>query len=171
MSVLIEALRKAVILVMIWVFALRAIASGEEKSHFGSLVLRADAVVAVEILSTDYSATPADGPMVAVAKVLKVVKGTFAKGHKFRFTETAWVGPTYKKNEYRLLFLEAADSSQRSTAKSWRILSHLCAKLDFFIEKDSIPKLSLQSLESFLREIQDSKRRPAKIVFGKSTSK
>ncbi len=171
MSVLIEALRKAVILVMIWVFALQAIASYEEKGHFGSLISCADAVVAVEILSTDYSATPADGPMVAVAKVLKVVKGTFAKDHKFRFTETAWVGPTYKKNEYRLIFLEAVDTSRWSTVKSWRILSHLCAKLDFFIEKDSIPKLSLQSLESFLREIQDSKRRPARIVFGKSTSK
>ncbi len=163
--------RSVVILVIIWVLALRAIASGGEKGHFESLVLIADVVVAVEILSTDYSATPSDGPIVAVAKVLKTVKGPFAKGNKFSFTETAWVGPTYKKNEYRLLFLETTDSSQGSTAKSWRILSHLFAKLDFFIEKGSIPKLSLQSLESFLREIQDSKCLPARIVFGKSTSK
>ncbi|MDP9177379.1 MAG: hypothetical protein M3O61_06845 [Gemmatimonadota bacterium] len=118
-----------------------------------SLIANADAIVVVEILSTDYTRTPADGPMVAVAKVLKVLKGPFIRGRRIRFAETAWVGPSYEKREYRVLFLEKTDSPEAAKASAWWILSHLSARRDYFIERDSIPDLSLESLRTLVEKI------------------
>jgi hypothetical protein len=145
------------------------IAVQQEQRSFEGLIAAAEAVVAVEVLSTDYTATQVDGPMVATAKVLKVLKGRLTTGKQFSFAETAWVGPTYQKGEHRILFLEKAKPAGASKATEWRIFSHLRARTDFFVEKDSIPALSLESLESFLKKVQDSKERPKKVVFGKST--
>jgi len=140
-------------------------AAAQEQRAFEGLIAAAEAVVAVEILSTDYTATPSDGPMVAAARVLKVVKGRLTAGRKFNFTETAWVGPTYQKGEYRILFLEKTKPTEFPRTTEWRILSNLYARTDFFIEKDSVPALSTESLESFLKKLQESKPRPKKIVF------
>lgn len=131
------------------------------------LITAAESVVAVEILSTDYTATPSDGPMVAEAKVLKVLKGPLTTGETFSFWETAWVGPTYQKGEYRILFLEQAKATESRKANRWWILSNLFARTDFFIEKDSIAALSAESMASLLRNIQESKPRPKKVVFDK----
>ena len=166
-----KASRCTLILIAFWGFAWRAIAVEQEQRPYEGLITTADAVVAVEILSTDYTATPADGPMVAETKPLKILKGPFTKGKLFRFTETAWVGPTYQKGEYRILFLEKAASRETPRENQWRILSHLYARGDFFIEKDAIPNLSLESLESFLKKIQDSGNKPKKVVFDKGTMK
>lgn len=141
------------------------IAVKQEQRAFEGLIAAAEAVVAVEVLSTDYTATPSDGPMVAAARVLKVVKGPFTDGKKFTFTETAWVGPTYQKGEYRILFLEKTKPTEFPRTTEWRILSNLQARTDFFIEKDSVPTLSTESLESFLKKLQESKPRPKKVVF------
>lgn len=142
----------------------------QEQGAFEGLIAAAEAVVAVEILSTDYTATPSDGPMVAAARVLKVVKGPFTVGKKFNFTETAWVGPTYQKGEYRILFLEKTKPTEFPKTTEWRILSNLHARTDFFIERDSVPALSAESLESFLKKVQESKPRPKKVVFDKSAT-
>lgn len=142
-------------------------AAEQEQRPFEGLIQAAEAVVAVEITSADYTATPADGPMVAAAKVLKVLKGPLSSRKQFRFTETAWVGPTYQKGEYRILFLQKAGPQEFPRAAEWRVLSHLHARSDFFIEKDSVSDLSLESLEPFLKRIQDSKDKPKRIVFGK----
>jgi hypothetical protein len=147
------------------------VALGQEGSVSKGLIAAAAAVVAVEILSTDHSATPADGPMVAAAKILKVVKGPLISGKELRFSETAWVGPTYQKGEYRILFLEKAASSEFPRPTDWRILSRLDARSDFFIEKDSLSDLSLDSLEAFLKRIEESKDKRKKAVFGKGIVK
>lgn len=159
----------ALILVLFLVLASRTSAVTQEQpgSAFTSLITAAEAVVAVEILSTDYTATPSDGPMVAEAKVLKVVKGPLTQGKKFSFWETAWVGPSYQKGEYRILFLEQAKPTESRNASRWWILSSLYARTNFFIEKNSLAALSAESLESFLKEIQESKPRPAKVLFDK----
>lgn len=161
----------SVVLIGFLVLGAPAFAGEQEQGPFEGLIQAAEAVVAVEILSTDYTATPADGPMVAAAKVLKVLKGPLNSRKQFRFTETAWVGPTYQKGEYRILFLQKAGPQEFPRAAEWRVLSHLHARSDFFIEKDSVSDLSLESLESFLKKIQDSKGRPKKIVFGKGAMK
>ena len=143
------------------------IAVKQEQRAFEGLIAAAEAVVAVEILSTDYTATPSDGPMVATARVLKVVKGPFTAGKTFNFMETAWVGPTYQKGEYRILFLEKTRPTEYPRTAEWRILSNLHARTDFFIDKDSVPALTAESLESFLKKLQESKPRPKKVVFDK----
>lgn len=145
----------------------RAVTQETRGPGFLTLITAAEAVVAVEILSTDYTATPSDGPMVAEAKVLKVVKGPLTQGKKFSFWETAWVGPSYQKGEHRILFLEQAKPTESRNASRWWILSNLYARTDFFIEKDSIAALSGESLESLLKEIQQSNPRPKKVVFDK----
>jgi len=142
----------------------------QEQRAFEGLIAAAEAVVAVEILSTDYTATPADGPMVAAAKALKVLKGLLTTEKQFSFTETAWVGPSYQKGEYRILFLEKTKPTEFPKTTEWRILSNLHARTDFFIDKDSVPALSTESLESFLKKLQESKPRPKKVVFDKSAT-
>ena len=154
-----------VIVVVFLGFALERTMAAQEQGPFAGLIAAAQAVVAVEILSADYRATPADGPMVAEAKVLKALKGSLARGQTFRFTETAWVGPTYQKGEYRILFLERDKTRKVLRPNPWRILSHLYARNDFFVEKKALPALSLASLESFLKKFEDSKARPGKLVF------
>ena len=136
-----------------------------QEQGFEVLIASAESVVAVEILSTDYTATPADGPMVATSKVLKAVKGDLAAGKTFTFAETAWVGPTYQKGDLRILFLEKPKPSESHKSAKWRILSSLYARTDFFIEKDSVPALTLESLQSFLRKIQELNPKPKKVVF------
>jgi hypothetical protein len=162
-----KALSSSVILLAFVLVGSRAIAVGQEQGPFQGLIGAAEVVVAVEILSTDYTATAADGPLVAVANVLKVLKGPFPTGKQFRFTETAWVGPTYQKGEARILFLEKNTSAESPRAAEWRILSHLYARTDFFIDEDSLADLSLESLESLLKNIQESNSRPPKVVFGR----
>jgi len=142
-----------------------SIAVSQEQQGFEGLIASAESVVAVEILSTDYTATPADGPMVATSKVLKAVKGDLAAGKTFTFAETAWVGPTYQKGDLRILFLEKPKPSESHKSAKWRILSSLYARTDFFIEKDSVPALTLESLQSFLRKIQELNPKPKKVVF------
>lgn len=144
-----------------------AVTQEQSGSSFSDLINTAEAVVAVEILSTDYTATPSDGPMKAEAKILKVVKGALTTGKKFDFWETAWVGPSYQKGEYRILFLEQAKPPEPGMRARWWIVSNLYARTDFFIEKDSVAALSAESLGSFLKGIQETSPRPNKVVFDK----
>src|SRR5688500_10122720 len=113
------------------------LAQGREPS-FKERAAVAAAVVAVEILSADYSKTPADGPMVATARLLKVLKGPLVVGQPFQFSETAWVGPNYRKGEYRILFLERASEARPggtevppSNPTPWRTVVRLTAREDF----------------------------------------
>lgn len=121
-------------------------ASTQRPATLASLIPAADVIVAAEISSTDYSRTPADGPMTARAKVLSSLKGGLRRDQSFLFTETAWVGPSYKPGEVRILFLEPESNS-------WRILSNLYAKADFLIERDAIARLNLKSLQAVLEQI------------------
>lgn len=145
--------RNALMLLVVFGLASRETATTtEDERLFDGLIAAGDAVVAVEILSTDYTAIPADGPMIAAARALKVLKGPLTKGRRFTFAETAWVGPRYQKGEYRILFLERAKAPEALKASRWWILSHLQAKSDFFIDKDAIPGLSPESLEALVKE-------------------
>ena len=125
----------------------------QDRVTLASLIPAADAIVVVEISATDYSRTPSDGPMTARANVLSSLKGNLRKDQSFGFTETAWVGPTYKADEVRILFLESAGPN------SWRILGNLHAKTDFFIERDAIPLLNGNSLEALLERLSASASR------------
>ena len=131
--------------------------SAQRPASLASLIPAADVIVVAEISSTDYSRTPADGPMTARAKVLSSLKGGLKRDQSFTFTETAWVGPNYKPGEVRLLFLE-------SESNSWRILSNLYAKGDFLIERDATARLNLISLQAVLEQIPAPATRPVLIT-------
>lgn len=132
------------------------------------LIAAAEVIAAVEIVSADYSLTANDGPMVAAAEVLKVLKGPLTLGRQVRFSETAWVGPTYQKGEYRILFLQKAASTEFPRPTDWRIVSRQDARTDFFIERNALSELSLQSLDTFLKQI-GSKDAGRKVVFAKGS--
>ena len=118
-----------------------------QQPNLASLIPAAEVIVVARVTEADYSRTAADGPMIARAKVLRSVKGRLRQDQTFGFTETAWVGPNYKANEVRVLFLES------SGANSWRIVSNLFAKADFFIDPDAIPQLTANSLKSILEKL------------------
>ena len=121
--------------------------TGPAEATLASLIPAAVVIVAAQISDTDYSQTPSDGPMTAHARVLSAVKGGLKKGQSFRFTETAWVGPNYQTGEIRILFMESAGLN------SWRVLSNLYAKADFFIARDALPHLNVNSLKSVLETL------------------
>ena len=125
-------------------------AKAQQQVTLSSLVTAADAIVVAQIEGTDYSRTPSDGPMVARAKVLRVVKGRLRRDQSFEFTETAWVGPNYQKGEVRILFMESAGRS------TWRVLSNLYAKINFFIAPEAIPDLNMNSLKTALERLSPS---------------
>jgi hypothetical protein len=156
--------------ILIVVLALNAQPDAPEAQQppFQGLIAAAEAIVAVEIVSTDYTLTAADGPMIAVAKILKVLRGPLSPGSEVRFLETAWVGPSYQKGEYRILFLVKVASTEFPRATGWRIASRQDARTDFFIERSALSELSLQSLDAFLKRM-GSKDMGKKVVFAKGS--
>jgi hypothetical protein len=156
-----------VFLLLVW----PALPAGQQHLSFQSLIAQAEVIVAAEIISSDYSATAADGPMLATARVLKALKGPMLAEKEFSFRESAWVGPTYQKGEHRILFLEKSKQSDSAKNVQWLILSNPYARTDFFIDTESLAALSLESLKSFLHELQAFKPRPNKVVFGKRAPK
>ncbi len=68
------------------------------------LVEEADVIAFAAMLSTDDTRMAADGPMYGEVRILRVVKGALSPA--IRFGASAWVGPTYKEGELRMLFLQ-----------------------------------------------------------------
>lgn len=137
----------------------------QEQLTFEDLFEVAEAVVAVEILAVDYSLCAGDGPMVATARVLKVLKGPYAAEKQIRFEEGARVCGTYREGEYRILFLDKPTFSELPSTSQWRIFRQRSPMFSFFIEKDAVPALSEKTFKSFLKEIQESGHQPGKVVF------
>ena len=136
--------RTVSVAILALVFQVSISVVGAQQMRPSGLIAAADAIVVARVSDTDYTRTPADGPMTARAEVLAVVKGSLRKNQSFGFTETAWVGPEYRVGELRILFLESAGTN------SWRVLSNLYAKSNFLIESEAIPLLNANSLKSVL---------------------
>ena len=136
----------------------------QKDSGLDRLVAEAGAIAAIKILSTDYSATASDGPMYAKAKVLKVLKGNISTWWKLHFGETGWWGPTYKKGEYRLVFLDHKDSKDDYFKAKWRTI--YTSGVDFFFAKDSLKDISRESLLDFLKKAKQINGAGPKIEFG-----
>ena len=96
------------ILAALWIaaalFAVTASAAPRTQ-QLEALIDQAEVVAAVTILSTNYRATAADGPMYADAKLLKVIKGEPSRAQRIHFGASAWVGPTYSAGQERIVFL------------------------------------------------------------------
>jgi len=129
----------------------------------GDLVAKADTIAVVDILSADYSATAADGPMYAEAKVLKVIKGKVRATQRIRFGASAWVGPAFQAGERRIVLLEAVPAGHDYYRKArWASLE--AGKIDLFIADKAIEKCTTGALLEFLKR-QEATPPPRKAEF------
>ncbi len=138
-----------------------AVVARAREAELTKLITDADAIVAAEILRTDYTATAADGPMYGEAKILKVIKGRLTHNSMLRFGASGWWSPTYKAGERRIIFLQRVTSKDYYSSARWATLH--ADGIDFFFSMDSIDALSGGSLRAFLRKIEDTHRTPLKI--------
>jgi hypothetical protein len=127
------------------------------------LLSQADAVAAVEILRTDYTATAADGPMYADARVIVVVKGTIPRAAPLKFGESGWCGPTHKAGDLRILFLKRVTSPVYFSAASWSTACRPGDRLDVFFSPDALPLLSVPQLRVFLEDMQTLAETPPRL--------
>ncbi len=120
---------------------------------FAELVRGAELIAAVKILSTDETAMLGDGPMYVEARLLKVIKGNLRAGQRIRFGASAWVGPSYRSGEERIVFLSPVPRGDAYYAKaSWSSLD--AGKLDVFFVKETLDDFSEESLLEFLGKIE-----------------
>jgi hypothetical protein len=127
------------------------------------LVSEADAIAVVEVVSIDYSATASDGPMYAEAKVIKAIKGGVRAARRIRFGASAWVGPTFREGERRIVLLTAVSAQHGYYAKArWASLE--AGKIDLFIADEAIVKCTTKALSEFLKRQEDT-RPPRKAEF------
>lgn len=137
--------------------------AGGRTGELVDLITDADAIVAVEILRTDYTATANDGPMYGDAKILKVIKGRLARESTLRFGDSAWCVPTQGAGERRILPLKRVNSTEYYSSARWAVPCSVSSRIDLLLPLDSIEALSLTSFETFLKEIQEARRTPPKI--------
>ncbi len=122
----------------------------------------ADAVVAAEILRTDYRATPSDGPMYAEARILAVVKGRLPRESVLKFGESAWCGPDYVAGELRILFLRRVTSPD-SLAAVWATDCRPGDRVAVFLSPNALPFLSPAQLRIFLEDMEALAKTPPRL--------
>lgn len=140
---------------MLFVTAAAGPLSAQAAAGLSNLVSEADAIAVVEIVSTDYSATAADGPMYAEAKVVKVIKGGVRAARRIRFGASAWVGPTFQAGERRIILFKAIPA-KHGYYHNVRWASLEAGKIDLFIADEAIVKCTSEVLSEFLKRQEDT---------------
>ena len=129
-----------------------AASAGPSTQQLEALIDEAEVVAVVTILSTDYRATAADGPMYADAKLLKVIKGELSRARRIHFGASAWVGPTYSAGEERIVLLaRVAGGHGYYKNACWSSLE--AGKVDLYFIHQAIDELSEATLREFLRNL------------------
>ncbi len=128
-----------------------------------AIIAGADAIVAAEIVDTDYTATASDGPLYADAKILGMAKGPFTPGDTLKFGESAWCGPDYERKDRRILFLQRVTSREYFRAASWSTVCRPGDRLNVFFASEALSRLSLPALQTFLGEVQAVRRTPPRL--------
>ena len=124
------------------------------------LVGEADVIALGEILSADDTRMAADGPMYGEVRILKVVRGALSP--QIRFGASAWVGPTYKEGELRILFLQRILPGHAYYQDAgWGSVE--AGKLDLFFAAETVDGCSEDSLLSFLKSLQEVASAPPKL--------
>ena len=139
-------------------FAVTA-SAGPSTQQLEALIDEAEFVAAVRILSTDYRATAADGPMYADAKLLKVIKGDLSRAQRIHFGASAWVGPTYSAGQERIVFL-ARVAGGHGYYKNARWSSLEAGKVDLYLLHQEIDELLEATLREFLRSLAHAESSP-----------
>ena len=92
--------------------------------------------------------------MCAVAKVLKSVKGNLNLGRVIRFGASAWVGPSYRAGERRIVLLQRLPARHEYFQRAhWSSLD--AGKLNLFIEERTLDSFSLSSFSNFLHRLSE----------------
>jgi hypothetical protein len=128
-----------------------------------ALLASADAIVAVEILDTDYTATASDGPMYAQTRILGVVRGPLVGGTTLRVGESAWCGPDYERRERRILFLRRVTSRTYFRTANWSTVCTPGDRLNVFFDPATLTRLSPEALRMFLAGVQAARRTPPRV--------
>ena len=136
-----------------------AASAGPSARQLETLIDEAEFVAAVRILSTDYRATAADGPMYADAKLLKVIKGELPRARQIHFGAGAWAGPTYGAGQERIVFL-APVAGGHAYYKNTRWSSLEPGKVDLYFLRQEIDGLSEATLREFLRRLAHAANSP-----------
>ena len=136
-----------------------AASAGPSTQQLEALIDEAEVVAVVTILSTDYRATAADGPMYADAKLLKVIKGELSRARRIYFAASAWVGPTYSAGEERIVLL-ARVAGGHGYYKNARWSSLEAGKVDLYLIPQTIEELSEATLREFLRNLARAESSP-----------
>ena len=127
------------------------------------LVEEADVIAFAEILSTDDTRMAADGPMYGEVRILRVVKGALSPA--IRFGASAWVGPTYKEGELRMLFLQRIRPGHGYYQDAgWASVE--AGRLDLFFTRGGMDGCSEDSLSSFLRGLEEVASDPPRLELG-----
>ena len=122
----------------------------------GSLAAQADAIAVVDILSTDYTATAADGPAYVESRVLKTVRGALRTGQRFRFGASAWVGPSFQQGQRRVVFLESLPAGHAYYGKArWASLD--AGKIDLSIASEAVERCTAEALTNYIKSIEASR--------------
>lgn len=132
-------------------------------AHSSALLSEADAVAAVEILRTDYTATAADGPMYAEARVIAAVKGAVPRAAQLKFGESGWCSPTYEVGDLRILFLKRVTFREYFTAARWATICRPGDRLDIFFPRDARALVSAARLRVFLENMQTLAETPPRL--------
>jgi len=137
--------------VLLLVPSARAVAPGE----LSRLAAEAEAIAIVEIFSTDYTAALADGPVYVEARVRKAVSGRLWRGQQIRFGASAWVGPTFKAGEERIVFLDALPARHAYYSKArWASLD--AGKIDLFIAPEAVEGCTMAALTEYLEHLESA---------------
>ena len=91
--------------------------------------------------------------------MLKRVKGDLRATKKLRFGASAWVGPTYRPGEERLVFLAPIRTGHAYYDKA-RWSSVEAGKVDLFFAHEDLRNCSEASLLEFVRMIETANRSP-----------
>ena len=118
---------------------------------FREMLKSAEAVVVVEILSVDNSATAWDGPLILEVKALAAPKGRVTVGRTLRTWESARVAGTYSAGQRRLLLLKRQRVVEPYHRKAawW----NTPIGLEVFIEDTALDQVTLEALKAWLNEL------------------
>lgn len=137
----------------------------EESLGLERLVGEADLILMGRITLTDYSATAADGPMYGEIKLGRVIKGPKDLVGTIRFGASAWMGPSYKPGELRIVFLKRvpSDSAYFKDA-SWSSLEP--NQINLFYPKNAVyRRYTESSLRLFLQRLARGESTPPTVEF------
>lgn len=149
------------VLVVVALISLTGLLQGANAGVEG-LVEQSNLIAAVEIVSIDETAMPVDGPMYVEARILKVIKGNFRASSRIRFGASAWVGPTYRVGEERIVFLAPVPARQTYFGTAmWHSVE--AGKIDVFVAPEDLEQCSETLLVAFLKMIETVRSSPPRL--------